>query len=110
MNYTVKQIGQLMRSTNTRIAYVEFVKRDDTVRKMFFTTRWIKEIYKDGQLPYNAENKGITIVRDIHLPYDNCLRAVRWDSVLHLCVNGITVNWNSNDGTYATTAKERRTR
>ena len=99
---TPRIIGELMKSTNTRIAYVEFVKRDGTVRKMWFKTTWIKEHYKDGRLPYNPDRLGITIVRDIHLHEEDCLRAIRWDSVLHLTAHGITIDWNEDNETYTT--------
>jgi hypothetical protein len=93
-------IGELIKSTNTRIAYAEFIKRDGTVRRIWFTTRWRKEYLKDGQLPYTPERHGITIVRDIHLPEEDCLRAIRWDSVIHLTAHGITIEWDEDDETY----------
>ena len=86
-----------MRSTNTQIGYVEFTKKDGTTRTMHFTTRWRKEIFKDGQMPYIAEKHGITVVRDINLPVDMCLRSIRWDSVTYLCVRNVIIEWNEDN-------------
>jgi len=101
---TPRQIGELMKSTNTRIGYVEFHKRNGEFRRMWFTTRWRKEFFKDGQPSYNAEEKGITIVRDIYLDDEDCLRAVRWDSVVLLSVHHITIEWDYETETYKITS------
>jgi hypothetical protein len=97
---TPRMIGELMKSTNTHIGYVEFHKRDGEFRTMWFRTRWRKELFKDGQLNYIPERHGITIVRDINLPDDDCLRAIRWDSVVLLTVHGKTIEWDYDNETY----------
>lgn len=79
----------LIKSTGWKIGYVEFVRRDGTLRKMWFTSKIHSSHLKNGDRAYNPNEKRLSFVRDIRLSTD-CVRSIRWDAVKKLTVNGKT--------------------
>jgi hypothetical protein len=80
----------LIESTGWKIGYAEFVKRDGTIRKMWFTSKIHSSHFCGGERAYDPDEKRLTFVRDIHLPSKDCIRAIRWDAIKKLAVRGNT--------------------
>lgn len=80
-----REIAELIKSNGVLIGYVEFVKRDGTLRKMWFQSHIPVEYLAGGDRVYDPEQYRLTWVRDILLP--GCaVRSIRWDAVRFLSV------------------------
>jgi len=85
----LKKVNATIKKTRSRIGFVRFEKRDGTMRNMWFHSMIPKRMITGVGGPYNPIEKGITFLRDIMLPDEDCIRAVRWCSIERLTVNGI---------------------
>jgi hypothetical protein len=81
----VDTIRKLIASTGKRIGFVKFIKRDGTLREMWFQSDIPPKVLSGGELPYSKEEKHISIVYDIEKKQP---RAIRWESVQNLSVCG----------------------
>ena len=79
-------VPDLLKSAESRICYLEFIKRNGEGRRMWAIPKIKKGLLSGGPRAYDPEEYRITVVRDMFLDDENCLRAVRWDSVTLISV------------------------
>jgi len=94
----LNKIGKLIKSTGLHIGYVEFVKRNGEKRCMWFQSRFPAKAFRGGERVYNPTERQITLVRDIHKLTKDCIRAIRWEAVTYLAVNGKTYRSQQQEG------------
>ena len=85
-----QSVAKLVASVGYRIGYAYLKKRDGSWRSMWFHSLIPQRLLAGGELPYNKTEKRISIVRDIMKEENDCIRAIRWDAVKILSVNGTT--------------------
>lgn len=80
------KVPVLIAKAGTKIAFALFRKRNGEMRKMWFHGKIPSWMVSGEGAPYNPKEYRITFVRDIML--DHAIRAIRWDAVEYLAVNG----------------------
>ena len=80
-------VPSLLESAGSKICYMEFEKRNGDKRCMWGISKIKHSLLSGGPRAYNPTEHRITIVRDIHLSDEDCLRAVRWDAITLISVN-----------------------
>jgi len=81
---------ELIKSAGSRICYLEFEKRNGEVRRMWAIPKVKASLIVGHGRRYDPKEHRITVVRDIHMSEEDCLRAVRWDAILLIVTNGVT--------------------
>jgi hypothetical protein len=83
-------VRDLLKSAGSKICYLEFEKRNGEMRRMWAIPKIKQSLLSGGPRAYDPAEYRITIVRDMFLSDEDCLRAVRWDAVTLISVCGET--------------------